>query len=157
MAFVAGPYTGTYNSLSLGITEEGFDLDQVFFQEIVRGDNLGSGAQDGVYRAGDAFISFVGEEFNLIRTSAVINPYAALGVIGQVGRLATDLAMNITLTVVAGTPAAALGFASLSATKSILAEGFNLKTTLSTRLRKSPLRLQLFPYYSGGNKWFEVA
>ena len=157
MSFIAGPYTATYNSAAVGITEEGFDLDQVFFQEIVRGDNMGSGAQDGVYRAGDAFISFVGEEFNLIRASAIINPYAALGVIGQVGRLATNLAMNITLTATAGTPAFAQ-INSLSASKSILAEGFNLKTTFSTRLRKSPLRLQLFPSGSvNAEKWFEIA
>ena len=42
MAFIAGPYTATYNDSNIGITEQGFDLDQTYFSEPIVGDNLGS-------------------------------------------------------------------------------------------------------------------
>lgn len=158
MSFVAGPYTAVYNDLDLGITEDGFDLDITFFQESIRGDNLGSAHQDHVYRAANAFASWVGQEWDKAGMAQAYYPWAAFGVTGQVGRLATNVADTLLLTVVAGTTADTSGPNTLTALKSILSADFNVKHILSTRHRKVPLRHQFYPYGSQAATatWFTV-
>lgn len=159
MTFIAGPYTATYNPalgggapISLGITEDGFEIEHVAFADMIRGDNLGESIQDGVYRGRDCYVNFVAEEMDLdgVRR-AILNPFidcdaiSDIGEVAQVGRLLTNLAGSLVLTAVAGTTAATVP-ATFTASKAILAPGFPLRYLLATRHRKVPVRFLLLPY-----------
>lgn len=143
--FVAGPYTATYNDSAVGITENGFELDQTYFSEPITGDNMGSAHQDDVYRSGNNFISWTAQEWNAAAMTIAYWPWANFGISGQVGRLATSVAKTLLLTVTAGTNAAVAGPNTLTASRSILAPDFNVKHIFSTRHRKVPLRHKLYP------------
>lgn len=143
--FVAGPYTASYNDVDLGITEDGFDLDQTSFQESIRGDNMGSTHQDAVYRGANVFLSWVSQEWNIDEAANVFWPWAAWGTIGQVGRLHTAVATDMVLSAVAGTNANTAGPGTLTAGLAILAADFDVKHILSTRHRRTPIRHQLYP------------
>ena len=156
MAFIAGTYTATLNGNTLGVTEGGFEIENINFGERIIGDNLGQSMQDYVYQGGDVFISMVLEEYNAAGAAAAFWPWAVWGTIGQVGRLATAVGTALVLTDVAGTAAAGLP-ASISVTKAILAPGFSVRQLLATRLRKIPLRLQALPQGSAGSEtWFAL-
>lgn len=163
MTYIAGPYTATYNpalgtsgALSLGITEDGFELEDTPFADIIRGDNLGESIQDGVYRGKDRYINLVAEEWDLEGLRRAFQPFidadaiSDIGEVGQVGRLLTNLAGILVLTAVAGTTAAAVP-ATFTANKAIIAPGFPLRSLLATRHRKLPLRFLLLPYVDGSD------
>ena len=168
MTFVAGPQTVTYtpstlqgggSALSLGIVEDGYEIEHVSFADPIRGDNLGESIQDGVYRGRDCFVNAVLEEFDLegVRR-AILQPWVDadavtdIGEIGQVGRLLSNIAGILTITPVAGTTAATSATPGvLTANKAILAPGFPVRFLLATRLRKIPIRFQLLPYTDSGD------
>lgn len=158
MTFIAGPFTATYNAgigggsaLTLGITEDGFELEEVPYADLIRGDNLGEAIQDGVYRGKDVYINFVLEEVDLEGVRRLSQPFidadaiTDLSEVGQVGRLLTNMAGVLVLTPVAGTTAATYSGA-LTANKAIIAPGFPLRRLLATRHRKLPIRMLLLPY-----------
>lgn len=158
MTFIAGPFTATYvpalggsTPLSLGITEDGFELESTYFADLIRGDNLGETIQDGVYRGKDVYLSTVLEEVDLDGVNRAFNPFidtdliTDLSEVGQVGRLLTNLAGSLVLTPTAGTGAATLA-ATFTASKAIIAPGFPIRQVLATRHRKMPVRFLLLPY-----------
>lgn len=168
MTFVAGPHTATFTppggtALALGVTQDGYELEYTKFWDPIRGDNMGETIQDGVIRGGDCFLSFVLNEYDSAAGAKMFWPEAIaaatdLGKVGQVGRLASSLAGSLVLTPVAGTSAATIGPATLTAAKAILAPGFPVKFLFATRLRTVPIRLQLLPYVDGSSvtRWFET-
>ena len=111
--FVAGPYIWTYNGRSIGISEDGWRLNQTNSGDPIRGDNLGDSMQDYVYRGGDVTLEAVLQEWNFVLTAgelgdsdwagltglsqAEINgytysifwPWTYFGNTGQIGRLAS--------------------------------------------------------------------
>jgi hypothetical protein len=158
MTFIAGAFTGTYNAalggagaLSLGICEDGFELEEIHYGEPIKGDNAGDAVQDVVYRGRDVFLSAVFEECDLSGLMRCMNPHVAQsalsdqGRMGTVGMLHTNLAGILLLTAVAGTTAATVP-ATLTAGKAILAPGQSMRRLLASRLRKVPIRFQLLPY-----------
>jgi hypothetical protein len=163
MTFIAGPYTATYQpalggstGLTLGITEDGFEIETVPYADLIRGDNLGESIQDGVYRGKDVYISMVLEEWDLDGVQRLMQPYTDrdsitdVGEITQVGRLLTAMAGILILTPVAGT-GAATSAGILTASKAIIAPGFPLRQLLATRHRKIPIRMLLLPYVEGSD------
>lgn len=153
---IAGPYTATLNAATIGFIEDGFDLEQsADGKDLVTGDNLGGSVQDGVYRGGQAFISFTMMVANLAQVKATIWPYGVLGEHGQVGRLDSNLAVALVLTAVAGTPAS-LEPQTLTANLAILAENFPARRLFASRARRIPMRLRLYPFDDAGTiRWFK--
>lgn len=147
MAFIAGPYTFTLGGFSLGVSQNGMELEDISFAERVTGDNLGDSKQDGVYRGKDCFANMILNEYNAAGVNTAFSPYGTFGTIGQVGRFQSDLAAAFVATVVAGTRAATLGVpTSITAQKAILAENFPIRLLFAARLRSVPIRLQFLPY-----------
>jgi hypothetical protein len=174
-AFVAGTYYGTYGGVHLGITEQGYELDQQTFEELIRGDNFGDGVQDSVFRGADYFLRAVFEEWASTAIDPIINPpgtdggvtlglrpaadgtyppffpwntLSAFGTSGVIGRLGTGVAKQIILTPAASTPAAVVGqlFAeAITFPLCKLQENQTTTVTLSTRHRKIGLRFRIFP------------
>ena len=152
---VAGPYTGTYSGNAIGLVEDGWRIIKNISKEMVTGDLYGDSVLDGVYRGGNVTIICSGLEY--ATAIAVAYPYAALGVIGQVGRMdsGSNIAAAIVLTAVAGTTAASSP-TSLTSNSVIVTNGYSLELEFASRQRIVPLSLQCYPYNSAGVRWFSV-
>lgn len=142
--FIVGAYTATHNSVALGMTEEGYEMQWEPKAEMInRSDVYGDTMLDIIYRGCDWFFQAEFKEYKA-GPIAVAFPWAALGVLGTIGRLGSDVAETLVLTATAGTPAAATP-ASLTASKAILAPNSNPRAQFNSRLRTLPVRLVLFP------------
>ena len=160
---ISGPYTVTWNGTSLGVTEDGIELEHVTFVEPVRGDNLGDSKQDGVYRGGDVFVNFVLQEYSVANLALgpsngkVWHPYhQTFGTIGVVGNIQTNYSAPLVFTAVAGTPAANQP-TTVEIFSAILAENFPIRLLFAARHRKIPMRMQALPdEYTGAStpSWY---
>lgn len=157
--FIAGRYSATKNSVDQGISRNGYTVSWNAGPELVdESDAYGMSVIDMVYRGGNMFVDYMAKEYKAGPIAACW-PWAARGVLSDtatpVGRLASALADAFVLTAVANTPAAATP-ATHTATLSILAPNFDVKTLFDSKLRELPLRLQYLPVVIGGAKvgWF---
>lgn len=145
---VAGAYAGAYNGVSTGITEQGFELTfETKAEEIGESDAFGESLIDFIYRGGRLSTMFE----SLAYKAGSITPFwpwGPLGVLGIIARLASNVAMPLTLTSTAGTPAAASP-ATLTFGKAILAPNNPARLLYNSKLRKVPVRLACLPYNIG--------
>lgn len=155
---IAGRYSGTYNSVDVGITKQGYELQISAEAEMINEtDAFGMAVIDWIYRGGNAFLQFTGRAYK----AGVITPFWPWGAMGvmattaaPVGRLASAVAAAMVITAAANTPAAAAP-ASLTATLALLAPNFDGRLLYDSRLRDVPVRLQLLPSTSSGTvTWF---
>ena len=156
---IAGQYTVTYNSSSMGIMEGDAGVPTIsqsaHEENINNTDKYGKSSIDGVYQGGDFFCSFTCMEYKA-STIAAWWPYGSIGAMGVIARLRYSLASALVLTAVAGTPAESSP-ASVTCNKAILAGGFNTQLLFGPLLRKLPIRLQLYPHSNGGTVWFTTS
>lgn len=153
MTAIAGGYTCTYNSLSVGQIEDGINLIPDIYGEPIRGDNFGDTIQDGVFRGADVYAEMTLIEYDLALLTAAFWPWSAtFGKLddGIVGKLWTALAKALVLTKVSGPNASPT---SLTASKAILAPNFPVNLLFAPRLRRVPLRLLLLPYAVSSNNY----
>ncbi len=153
--FIAGRYAGTYNAVDVGITEQGYEIQQeAKAQAIEESDAYGQSIIDLVYRGGNVFLQFESKAYKA-GSLTPFWPWGSLGVMGVIGRLASNVAAAMLLTATAGTPAAAAP-ATLTGTSSILAPNNPARLLFNSVLRTVPVRLLVLPYDSGGGviKWF---
>jgi len=149
-----GPYTSVYNTSPLGLSREGYNLQHSIRQQNVEGTDLyGDTLIDYVWRGANVTVDFTVLSFKKAIAASVLWPFGNnLYVLGNtanpIGRLASDLAKVLLLTVQPNTPAAAVGFgpATLTANKAILAPGANFRQLFDSRLREVPISLTLLPY-----------
>lgn len=159
--FVAGRYAGTFNAVDVGITRDGYVLEQESRQEVIDETDLyGGSVIDAVYRGGNCFLRFDSKAYKA-GSITPFWPWGALGVLfttaAPIGRLATDVASAMVLTATAGTPAAAAP-ATLTAPDAILAPNSSAALLFNSKVREVPVRLQLFPYDATGGtiRWFAI-
>jgi hypothetical protein len=156
--FIAGRYTGTYNAVDVGITDQGYELEQTSSQEAIEeSDAYGASFIDGIYRGGNVYLQFLCKAYKA-GSIAPFWPWGSLGVMATaaapIGRLASAVAKATVLTAVANTPAAAAP-ASLTASLSILAANSPAKLLFNSKLRQVPVRLQFIPSVDTGTvTWF---
>lgn len=152
---IAGRYAGTYNSVDVGITENGYELQQDSdAQPVSPTDAYGDSVIDLVYRGGNVFLQFESKAYKA-GSITPFWPWGALGAMGVIGRLASAVAAAMVLTATTGTPAVASP-ATLTGTLSILAENSPARLLYSSAVRLVPVRLRLLPYDAGSGviKWF---
>jgi hypothetical protein len=150
---VAGRYSATFNSVDVGFTRQGFELEFMFKQEVIDETDLyGMSTIDAVLRGADGFVSAILREWKA-------GPKSILwalggGVLGKVfsaavpnGVFASDKALPFVMTSTANTPAAA-DPATLTASKAFIAPNYNPRILFDSRLRETPIRFQMFPYAS---------
>ena len=158
--FVAGRYSGTYNTVDVGITEEGYTLTQDSAAHMINNtDAYGDSIIDWVYRGGNVSLQFESKAYKAGSTTPFW-PWGALGVMrtnaAPIGRLASDVASAMVLTDVDATPAATFP-ATLTASKSILAPNNPAGLLFNSKVRNVPVRLQLLPYASSTDHiWFST-
>lgn len=151
--FAAGRYTVTYNAVDIGIAEDGHTLSwQVSKEKITNTDAYGDSDIDAVYRGMNVFLQTLCKEYKAgsVRPSTPYNSFTASGAanhfdMGLIGRLDTDVASTLVMTVVALTPAATAGPSTLTASEAILDANFNVDLFFGPRHRKIPIRWQLYP------------
>ncbi len=153
--FAAGRYGMTYNAVDVGLTKEGAMMDlQSSLQLVNQTDLYGETVIDGFYRGANCFL-----QFTCLRWMAGSRtPFWPWGALGQVftstivaGVLVSNTASALVMTAQTGSPAATEGPATLTASKSLLAENFNSQLMFDSRLREIPIRLRLYPYTSSTN------
>jgi hypothetical protein len=157
---VSGAFTSSWNAVSPGITEDGYDLRHETREELVDSSDIyGDALIDFIQRGGRVICSMMFKEYKA-GSLAPFWPWGggALGVMATTLKPLGDLASNIAkawvLTSVAGTPAAAAP-ATHTATLAILAPGFQGSWKYAPRLRKIPVELVYLPSVASGTvKWF---
>lgn len=162
-SFVAGRYSGTYNAVDVGMTRDGYEVEQdADIDEIGETDAWGASVIDGIWRGGNCFMQFNSEEYKAGSLGAFW-PYgnavaAGAGVLGTllntagttpIGTLASVLAKSMVLTVTPGTPAVGT-VNTLTALLALLAKNYNGKLLFTSKLREVPVRLRLYPGTTGG-------
>lgn len=166
---VAGRYTGSYSAVDVGITDNGYELQQdSAWENVSTSDALGDSLLDGIYRGGSVRMIFDSKAFKA-GSITPFWPWNTLGqlatVAGPIGRLASDVAAAMVLSAVAGTafagptggPAGATVVNSLTGSKAILAPSSPARLLFTSRLRQVPIQLVLLPYTSGANTiWFST-
>lgn len=153
---IAGPYNGAYNSQTVGLTEGGMQVRFRPEKQLVNKSHLyGDTILDSIYTGMNAMLTFRCIEFAKAIAYGMAWPFGAQnsgnvpvqGYLGKVGMM--DVGSNLTkamiLTAVAGTTAAAAP-ASLTASKSILAENADIDYMLAPVQRTVPIALRLYPY-----------
>lgn len=151
MSFIAGGYTVTYNSNTLGQVANGIRVSHEFFKRLITGDSYAESPQDGVYRGAQMFAEMQLLEYNATGALAAFWPYnATIFTMGTVGRLdvGSSLVKSLVLTAVAGTTAATVP-ASQTHANAILREGFPVELLYAPDLREVPLSMRLYPNGSG--------
>src|SRR6266852_668710 len=101
--FVAGRYSSTYNAVDVGITQDGYELQQDSKAEPINAtDAYAESMIDFVYRGGDVFLQFESKAYKA-GSITPFWPWGALGVMGVIARLASAVAASMVLTATAGT------------------------------------------------------
>ncbi len=156
--FIGGRYSGTYNAVDIGPTENGFNLKQGLNEEVIQeSDQYGGSLIDYFYRGGFVQLQCDCKEYKA-GSRTPFWPWGALGAManagGPIGRRASDVASAMVLTSTTGTSAETKP-ATLTSTYSAPAPGFTGDLLFNSKLRRVPILLQLLPYTSGGNTvWF---
>lgn len=161
---VAGPYTGTYNSVDVGFTRDGFKYGVEWMGEVQnQSDIFGDTIFDIIYRGANAQLTFTSKTFKA-GSLAPFWPWGS-GVSGvlfsqiysdtaPIGRSARALAAAMVLTTVANTPAdlatalspASVQLDALTASKAFLAPNQRSEILFDAKAREVPIVLTLFPY-----------
>lgn len=150
---VAGAYTGTYNSVALGMmSDDGYILTATpLAQEVNDTDQFARTLIELIYQGMNFGIRCRTKEWNTGMqgamqvygaVSAVAAPAFAIGVIGRLG---TAIAKALVLTSTTGTPAVASP-ATLTASSSLLAPNNNLDMAFTSKIREVPLSFVCIPY-----------
>lgn len=151
---IAGAYGTTYNSVSVGMTVDGFRLSITSkAEQIDKSDTYGDTLLDLVYRGGNYFVDFTCRIYAAGATTPFWPWGSTIGTIctsaAPIGRLGTAVASSLVMTATASTPAAATP-ATLTASKSILAPDYNAELLFDSRARNVPIRLALLPSETTG-------
>ena len=153
--WVAGRYSATWASASLGITKRGFELDIEFKEETIdETDLFGQTMVDAVMRGADVHLSAELTEWTTATKAAMWHiGGGTLGTIANssvpIGVLKSSLAAAMVLSATANTPAASSP-ASLTAAGAVYARNANPRLIFDSRLRTIPMRWHFMPAYATG-------
>lgn len=146
MVYIAGAYTATYKGLSLGVVDDGFELDYGAEIENVTGDNFRS-RQDGVFQGIEGAIRCILNEPSKAGVLGLIWPYdATLGKTGVIGRLMSSMAGPLVLTACAGTSASP---SSITVARAVIWTD-RVITKFASSQRKVPVVIAALPVASSG-------
>lgn len=151
---IAGHYVGTYNSVGLGYTKEGYALHfTTHAEKIDQTDAFGRTLIDLIYQGAD--ISVV-TEARLYKAGTTVPFWPWISSFGAIysaaspmSRRGTDTASALVLTAVANTPAASSP-ATATGALAILSPENDQAIIFSSQARSVPLKWDLLPSESGG-------
>lgn len=154
--FVPGVYTATWNSLSLGMVEGGFNIRYRDKEKAITNTSTYADTKiDGIYRGRDVFIDFVLKEWSA-NIRKLMMPYQSqsgntdFGKLGQIGQLASGVAQAFVLTAEANSPAAANSGGTWTFHLSKLAPENDVRFLLGPDERDIPILMDVLPYSDSG-------
>lgn len=155
-SLICGGYTLSWHSNPLGMFEGDSGLPQLEHstaaEEIGNTSVYGRSVIDGIYLGANWFATMTCLEY-ITGTKDAFWPYATMGRMGTIGVLQFSISQALVMTAISGTSASSTP-ATLTATNTLLANGFTTRLFYGPTLRKVPLRFRLFPYTSTQVKWF---
>ncbi len=158
---MAGRFSCTYDPVAAGVAaadvglmEDGYEISVNHSKELInQTDGYGDTTIDGIYRGmGNVFIQSTALEWKAGMLNALF-PYGATNLaasgatflpLGVIGQLDSAVSGILIFTATAGTPAAAAP-ATMTATYAIIGEDA-IRWTLTSKLRKTPIRWRILPY-----------
>lgn len=148
MAFLTqsvGPYTATFDAVTLGDFEGSIREQFTAHGQPVRASRFGESIIDGVYRGGDCFVLMSLKEW-IAGTLDAMHPFDAnMGESGVIGRLMSDIAAALVLTAVTATPAAATGPATRTYSKALFTFEHSREIVFGSEERNVPVTFIGFP------------
>lgn len=172
--FAAGPYRIHWGNVSgtlydMGVTEDGINLEWTKNGEEIRGDNYGEMIQDVIDRGVNAYFSYVGLQYDMIRAAvaAGLNTgYAGMlwphestdkstvkfGDVLPAGSLAGASGDTVLICTPIGLSTATTHRPVITARRTTLAPGFPLGIAMQSRLRRMPFRWLCLPYIRTGTQ-----
>lgn len=149
----SGPYTVTWNSNDIGLSEGPIRHQQRAMGIPVRASLYGDTVLDYILRGAEVFVALVLKEWNA-NTKAALWPYGSThGVMTEAGVRASSLCKALVLTAVSGTPAATEGPLTRTYANAVLLPGHNLDVIFGPEERNIPLIFAVLPDNdSSGNK-----
>lgn len=146
--FIAGRYSSVWNSVSLGIMDQGYDLQMDPKEQLInRSDAYGDMLIETIYRGVDWSMMCESLEY-MAGTTGALYPFGTLGAVGVIGRLGSAIATPLVLTSTVGTPAAAAP-ATFTGTLTKLHPAANPRLLFNSALRTVPIRFVLYPSDAG--------
>lgn len=150
MTIHSGSYRGTWNSLTLGLVLDGFNISYANRARKLTTDSLGDTALDYLHAGQDMFIDFVLQEYDAAALRTMIwHQSTVFGMADRAGYSLWDRAKTLVLTSCTGasspetpSPATATFF------KTILAPDFDISILLANRERYIPVRLMVLPVHA---------
>jgi len=155
MARIAGAFSATWNGADIGLTERGFNIENIIHEEAVHADSAGDVPIDAVEQGVEVIVTLDSIDYTSIENAIKAVSNSLGGGFVNVGLLRSTLAKSLVLTpITALAGATAATSAASEATKvftfplAIVADNFNI--LLSSKLRKGPLRFKCYPNISTG-------
>lgn len=150
MGFIAGRYTGTWNSLNVGQVADGYRLSLTAYFRPITGDGGGDVEQDAIYRGNGIEVAFTIIEYDAAAVSTLIWPGGgslySLGTIGQLA-VASSMAKSLVLTRFSANTTATP--ASLTLPLTLLKDRATVQLLMASDLKEVPIALKVFPNGSG--------
>lgn len=156
---ISGPYTATWDSLTLGTqNDDGFVLTATFQgQEVNASDAYGMTLVEAIWRGLNWRMRFRGLEFN---KTGILKSLQAFGNVAStpsttlqpnlnnIGDRYSKFAQALVLTAVLGNPPTFPQ--TLTANNAIVAPQSNVEYLMTSKVREAPFEMVLLPYYLGG-------
>jgi hypothetical protein len=157
----SGHYNAVYNSLALGMTEDGWEFEIVPKGEILTFEEFGDNAIDLVNRGVEIAVSGVLKEWTAEGMQAALWPYSStFGKIDCTGEFAVNgsYAKPLILTAASCAPAGTDGPATITFLKAILDPDVAININLNNKVRMVPIRFRTFMTDTGSadNRYFTV-
>ncbi len=152
--FAYGPYTATYNGNAIGEFEGSLEHFQTGHAREYRSSRFGDSVVGGVYTGVSCIFLARLKEWTAF-TKAALWPFdSLLGDSGVIGRAMEDMALQLVLTAVTGTPAATNGPVTRTYPLAILMPEHNQQVLLGTEQRDVPLVFRIYPTEVSGELRF---
>lgn len=153
----SGPYSGTYSSSALGITQDGFRIRHQWDVEDIQGDAYGGAIIDKIYRLGRVFVDATSIESESAGVVAALKPFgeSALGIATDTGDQGSDTAAALVLTAIQSSSPVSTTPATITAPSAIVGSS---DINYNSRARRVPLNFELLlSTISASTGWYSVA
>ena len=155
-----GAYSATYQvrvggvlqgqAEDIGAFEGSLRQNKTMHAQDVRASRFGDTVLDGIYRGANVFQIVVIKEWTEAIRDAIWPLDELLGTSGIHGRQLTDIAGQLILTAIPGTPAAAVGPLTRKYAMAILSPEHNQELTFGTEERNIPIVFRMYPTITVG-------
>lgn len=150
-SFPPGPYTATFEAVSIGLMEGPIRHQQNIIGLPIRTTLWGQHIIDYISQGGGVFIILTVKEWSA-GSKAALWPYGSTtGIFPITGELLNQYAGPLVLTALAGTPAATVGPVTRTYNLALMLPGHNLDITFGPMERNTPVVFGVLPEISGAS------